>query len=161
MLSTNHEFGRGFQSINRANVPTTGGHLMKFCTLSFLTLVVFFQCVCLTGRGQSGTTPVQTPEPDWGQLPEVLAPKVADPCAALAEEKQNTENAESGLFQPAASEVASALNSDATGPLSANESVAKALEKFEQKSATADAAWPNENRFHLEILDMQPMRQSK
>jgi hypothetical protein len=127
MLSTNHEFGIGFQSNNRANVPTTCGHLMKFCTISFLTLVVFFQCVCLTGRRPSGTTPVQTPEPDWGQLLEVLAPTAADPCAALAEEIQNTENAESGLSHPAASEVASALNSEVTGPLSAKETVAKAL----------------------------------
>jgi hypothetical protein len=160
MLSTKHEFGIGFQSNNPSIVLMCRlqvACLMRFCTLSLLTLVVFFQCVCLTGRGQSGTTPVQTPEPDWGQLLEVLAPTAADPCTALAEEKENTENAESGLFQRAAAEVASALNSDAAGPLSPQESVAKALEKLQQTSATANAAWMNENRFHFEILDLQPM----
>jgi hypothetical protein len=79
----------------------------------------------------------------------------------LVEEKQSTENAVSGLFQRAAAEVAPALNSDATGPLSPQESVAKALEKLQQTSATANAAWMNENRFLFEILDLKPMRAVK
>jgi hypothetical protein len=130
---------------------------MKLRAAPFLIVIALFQCVGLTGRGQSETTPVQTHKPDWGQLLELLALTTADPCTALGAEKEGTENAASDMFDRTAEEVTGALNSDVTGLSSPKDRAASALAKLQQRSAITNAAWPDENRFHFEILDLQAM----
>jgi hypothetical protein len=61
---------------------------------------------------------------------------------------------ESPLFQQAADIVTQRLNATPASQGSPRDRAAEALRKLEQMSAEINAGWPEENRFHFQILDL-------
>ncbi len=96
--------------------------------------------------------------PDFRQLLQKLADFSPDPCGSPYGEEKNWDSAdvESRLFDHAAETVIQTLNAATAGPGSARDRAAEALKKLEQMSAEINAAWPEENRFHFQILDLPP-----
>jgi hypothetical protein len=70
------------------------------------------------------------------------------------EENGHTADLENRLFNQAEALVAEGLNAAASG--SPQERATGALSKLEKMSAETNAAWPEENRFHFEVLDLAP-----
>jgi len=81
-----------------------------------------------------------------------------DPCGPpYGEEKDwHSGDVELRLFSQAADIVTTALNASSSSPELPRERAAAALKKLEQMSAEINAPWPDENRFHFQILDLSP-----
>jgi hypothetical protein len=90
--------------------------------------------------------------PDFRQLLEKIAPFSPDPCDGF----QDSSDLESDAFHRAADIVTEGLNA-AAAPGSPLERVTEALEKLERMSAEINAAWPEDNRFWFEVLDLPPV----
>ncbi|HEY2471203.1 MAG TPA: hypothetical protein VGI45_25645 [Terracidiphilus sp.] len=77
-----------------------------------------------------------------------------DPCGPpYGNEKDwHTDQIEKPLFESAAALVVNALNSGSAPP---KERAAEALRGIERISTEVNAAWPKENRFQFEILDLK------
>lgn len=60
------------------------------------------------------------------------------------------------LFQQAADIVTQKLNAAPTDPASAQGRAEEALRRLERTSADINASWPDENRFHFQVLNLQP-----
>ena len=109
---------------------------------------------------QSFCAPVQPSDsvPDLRQLLQKLADFSPDPCGPPygREEAWHSTGVESPLFERAADVVTRGLNASPASPSSPRDHAAEALKKLEQMSAEVNAAWPEENRFHFQILDLPP-----
>jgi hypothetical protein len=121
-----------------------------------LACVLFAVC----GAAQCLGSPVQPPEspPDFRQLLQKLAEFSPDPCGPPhgKEENWHSTEVESHLFERAANIITQALNATVANPGLPRDHAAEALKKLERMSAEINAAWPEENRFHFQILDLQP-----
>lgn len=79
-----------------------------------------------------------------------------DPCGPpYGENNWHTSAIESRLFDAAQNIVVDALN-DSTAPPAPKDRAAAALKRLEDESAGINAGWPEENRFHFELLDIAP-----
>jgi hypothetical protein len=109
---------------------------------------------------QTFCEPVQQSDsvPDFRQLLQKLADFSPDPCGPPfgREADWHSTGVESPLFEQAADVVTQGLNASPAGPGSPLERAVEALKKLEQTSAEVNAAWPEENRFHFQILDLLP-----
>jgi hypothetical protein len=90
-------------------------------------------------------------------LLEKIAVYSPDPCGgSTGEQDWDTGGVESSIFSEAADAVAQGLNASVTTSNSPRERAAGALTALESMSAKTNAAWPEENRFHFEVLDFSP-----
>jgi hypothetical protein len=109
---------------------------------------------------QTLCVPVQQSDlpPDFRQLLQKLTDFSPDPCGPPYGQEKNWHSAdvESRLFDQAADIVTQGLNATPAGPGSPRDRAAEALKKLEQMSAEINASWPEENRFHFQILDLPP-----
>jgi hypothetical protein len=104
--------------------------------------------------------PVQQSDPlsDFTQLLQKLAELSPNPCGPPygREKDWHSGDIESRLFDQAENIITKELNAEPETSGSAQARAAKALEKLEQLSALINAAWPDENRFHFQVLDLPP-----
>jgi hypothetical protein len=128
----------------------------RYLAHAILALVVLAfpgakQCIC---------GPAQQPDSleHFRQLLQGVAGLPADPCDppnALAEDESST-NSEAQVFGRAAEIVADGLNATPNGTASPEDRATEALKALEKMSAEINAAWPEENRFHFQVLDLPP-----
>jgi hypothetical protein len=92
--------------------------------------------------------------PDVTQLLRSFAGYAPDPCGLeqASEKDWHSFQIEDPLFDRVADLVADALNTEAATP---SELAKDALRLVERASDEANAAWPKENRFRFEILDLK------
>lgn len=98
------------------------------------------------------------PQLDFRKHLEGLAKLSPDACLSLPEERKGWDPSESEyrLFSRGADVVVQALNATNANEASAKHRASEALEKLERMSIDVNASWPDENRFHFEILDISP-----
>src|SRR5271167_103682 len=86
----------------------------------------------------------------------VLSP---DPCGPPSpQEKEWTQaDSEFRLFSRAADIVTEALNTASSNAKSPQERVTAALGKLKEASSEINADWPEDSRFHFQILDVPPL----
>jgi hypothetical protein len=120
---------------------------------SLSTLVLGLSFIAMAIRS-SAAVPDPYPSSTFLSLIQALAPDAPDPCDAPGQEKSDATKAEFDLFQEAAKILVQELNAAPGGP--AYEVASGALKKLERLSAEVNAAWPDQNRFHFEVLDLKP-----
>ena len=99
----------------------------------------------------------QASPPDFRQLLQQLALFSPHPCGSTDDQKNlDAEDVEWRLFTDAAEAVAQTLNANAAAPESPEIRANAALTSLEHASAKVNVAWPEENRFHFQILDLPP-----
>ncbi len=86
----------------------------------------------------------------------VLSPDPCDPPSPR-EKEWTREDSEFRLFSGAADIVTVALNAAFTNAASPKERAAAALGKLEEASSEINADWPEDSRFHFQILDVPPL----
>lgn len=124
-------------------------------TTVFLLLAISVgRCLCV---------PVQRPDPfsTFRQSLHKLVDFSPDPCTPGAGNKDDFADVESPLFQQAARIVTHELNQTPARPGSPRERAEETLKKLERLSAEVNAVWPEDNRFHFEILDLPPLLVTK
>lgn len=96
--------------------------------------------------------------PDIQQLLQKLADFSPDPCGPPygRERDWHSTDVESRLFEQAADVVTQGLNETPASTALPSYRAAEALKRLERMSAETNAAWPEENRFHFQILDLPP-----
>jgi hypothetical protein len=104
----------------------------------------------------------QGPQPDsmadFRQRLQNLAELSPDPCGPHfgGEKGWDSTKDERRLLSRAARTVAEGLNAVPANARQPKERAAEALKKLEALSAEINGAWPEENRFHFQILDIPP-----
>jgi hypothetical protein len=97
-----------------------------------------------------------TPE-NFRKLSQEIANLSPDPCGPpYAQVNWDSTNVESQLLDRAAEIVTDGLNATQSNSQPPRDRAAAALRNLEEISAETDAAWPDENRFHFQILDLPP-----
>jgi len=99
------------------------------------------------------------PASNFRQLLQRIAEFSPNPCGppyGNEDNWQSAANTERHLFSVAADTVTRELNASASSPGSPQERAAAALKKLEQMSAEINASWPDDNRFHFQVLDLPP-----
>ena len=96
---------------------------------------------------------------DFRQRLQKLAVLSPDPCdpPSPREKEWTRADSEFRLFSRAADIVAEALNAASTNAGSPRDRAAAALRNLEKVSSEINADWPEDNRFHFEILDIPPL----
>jgi hypothetical protein len=96
---------------------------------------------------------------DFRQRLQKLAMLSPDPCGPPSprEKEWTPADSEFRLFSRAADIVTGALNVASTNAESPKERAAAALEKLEEASSEINADWPEDSRFHFQILDIPPL----
>src|SRR5208282_2996996 len=97
--------------------------------------------------------------PDFRQPLQKLAEFSPDPCGPPygPEENWHSENVETRLFDQAQEVIAQELNASAESSRPPRDRAEEALKKLAGMSAEVNAAWPEDNRFHFQILDLPPV----
>jgi len=96
------------------------------------------------------------PEQKFRQALEKISSYAADPCSPPDVANQDPAWDEYTVFNWAAAFVTQELNAPSAEPVSPKERATKALDKLERISAEINKAWPDENRFHSQVLDIPP-----
>lgn len=98
----------------------------------------------------------QNAAPDFRQLLQKVANYSPDPCGPPhgSDEDWRSGDVESHIFRQAREKVVQELNATPDNPGPAHDRATQALKKLEQDSVEVNAAWPEENRFHFQILDL-------
>jgi hypothetical protein len=109
------------------------------------------QGFCMSGQHSDSTL-------DLRQALKKLADFSPDPCGPPYGEETNWHSAdvESHLFDQVADIVTQQLNSTSEGSQSPRDRAVNALRKIDEMSAEVNATWPEENRFHFDVLDLPP-----
>jgi hypothetical protein len=96
---------------------------------------------------------------DFRQRLQKLAVLSPDPCGPPSprEKEWTPADSEFRLFSRAADIVTGALNAASTNDGSPKERAAVALRKLEEASTEINTDWPEDNRFHFQILDVPPL----
>jgi hypothetical protein len=96
---------------------------------------------------------------DFRQRLQKLAVLSPDPCGPPAprEKEWTPADSEFRLFSRAADIVTEALNAASSNAKSPKERVAAALVRLEVASSEINADWPEDSRFHFQILDVPPL----
>ncbi len=117
-----------------------------------LTLSVFVLSGCVPSRAKAA----DAAPPAVQALLRELAPASADDCSASVS-ASDVQPSEDQLFNAVAAWVADRLNGPTLAQASDAESRARsALLATEHSSAEINKSWPDEDRFHFEILTLQP-----
>ena len=117
--------------------------------------------VASSGWAQAAVTQqtASRPQPQdvFRQSLQELAAYSPDPCGPPYGNENNwhTSDIESRLFDAAQNIVADALN-DSTAARAPKDRASAALKRLEDESARINAGWPEENRFHFELLEVAP-----
>jgi len=93
---------------------------------------------------------------DFQQLLQKIGTSQADPCDPPNGKDPVTASTEGRIFSQTANIVEQELNADSNQQKPPLERATGALKKLERVSAEINAAWPEEKRFHFEILDLRP-----
>jgi hypothetical protein len=95
---------------------------------------------------------------DVRQLLQEMADFSPDPCGPpFGKEKDwHSAGVELRVFDKAATFVIQELNAGVVVAGSPRDSATEALKNLERMSAEINSAWPQENRFHFEIVDLSP-----
>ena len=115
---------------------------------ALLTLCDANQCFC--------APPTQDPIQHFRQTLQMVASDPPDTCAGYYTEGPKA-RVESTLFSLANDIVTAELNATPAGPKPPVERAIEALKNLERMSAKINAAWPKENRFHFQVLDISPV----
>ena len=129
-------------------------------TLRSITTAVFaFVLFAFPGAVRSRSAPGQEPDPlsDFRQRLRTLADFSPNPCGPRDPKGEYPVRVESLLFQQAADIVIRDLNATPAGVGSPRERATEALKKLERASAEINAPWPEENRFHFQVVDLPPV----
>jgi hypothetical protein len=124
-------------------------------------IVVAFLIAASTGWAQAALTQqaASMPQPQdvFRQSLQELVAYSPDPCGPPYGNENNwhTSAIESRLFDAAQGIVADALN-DIAAPKAPKDRASAALKRLEDESARINTGWPEENRFHFELLDIAP-----
>jgi hypothetical protein len=96
---------------------------------------------------------------DFRQLLQKLTNLSPDPCSPPhgREEDWHSGDLESNIFRQAREKVTQQLNATPSSPGSAHDRAEQTLKKLEDDSAEVNAEWPEESRFHFQILDLDPI----
>ncbi len=80
----------------------------------------------------------------------------ADDCGDPGSTDAEVIGSQHDAFERATEIVVGALNASEPGKGSAKDKASSALKELERQSAEINAAWPTENRFHFEVVDLAP-----
>jgi hypothetical protein len=96
---------------------------------------------------------------DFRQRLQKLAVLSPDPCGPHSprEKEWTPADSEFRLFSRAADIVTEALNAASSNAKSPKERAAAALGKLEEASSEINADWPEDSRFHFQILNIPPL----
>jgi hypothetical protein len=96
---------------------------------------------------------------DFRQRLQKLAVLSPDPCdpPSPREKEWTRADSEFRLFSRGADIVAEALNAASSNTGSPKDRAAAALGKLEEASSEINTDWPEDNRFHFQILDVPPL----
>jgi hypothetical protein len=122
-------------------------------TFKLVVLLAFGSVMPLEARGV---------QPDKRPDPQDALQKIArfspDPCGPPygREENWHSRDIEDKIFGSVANLIVEKLNAPPPSALSPHERAEAALQEFERLSTNANAEWPEEHRFHFEVLDLPP-----
>jgi len=129
-------------------------------TLRSISLALLILLFTFSEIEQSLCEPLQQSDSasDFQQLFQKIADLSPDPCGPPYGREANwhSSDVESPLFEQAAKSVTEELNATPASPVLPRDRAAAALKKLERMSVEVNAAWPEENRFHFQILDLAP-----
>lgn len=128
----------------------TSNRAIAFAILGFLLLFPkAAQCLDSTAQQQNKSL-------SFEQLLRKMTELPPDPCGLSTgrEEDWHTADIEYRVFARARDSVTQALNTKPGTPESPLERATAALKGLEQMSAAINADWPEENRFHFQVLDL-------
>jgi hypothetical protein len=124
---------------------------------SIPTIVIASGLLALCGANpcfRAQTT--QDPIPLFRQTLQLIASDSPDACSGYYTEGPKA-RVESTVFGLASDIVIAELNATPAGPKLPVERATEALKDLERMSAKINAAWPKENRFHFQVLDISPV----
>ncbi|MGA9671309.1 MAG: hypothetical protein WBQ94_19010 [Terracidiphilus sp.] len=116
--------------------------------LAILALSGTIQCLC--------APPAHDPVQHFRQTLQMIASDPPDTCSAYYTEGPKA-RVESTLFSLANDIVTAELNATPAGSKPPVERATVALKNLERMSAKINAAWPDEGRFHFQVLDISPV----
>jgi hypothetical protein len=111
--------------------------------------------------GESSTTTTTQETKEFRQLLEKLAPQPAGPCEPPVNPNADIRAIESSLFQRATSLLLSELNAAGNAQVQPHQRATAALKALERLSTDVNSAWPDENRFHFQVLNLTPVLVTK
>jgi len=124
---------------------------------SIPTVVIASALLALCGANQCfSAPPAQDPIQHFRQTLQMIASDSPDSCPGYYTEGPKA-RVESTLFGLANDIVTAELNATPAGPKPPVERATEALKNLERISAKINAAWPKENRFHFQVLDISPV----
>jgi hypothetical protein len=124
--------------------------LTRYIAIALLAVLLF------TYSPARGATPA-TSQKDFQLLLQKIGTQSSDPCVDPAPLLQPTEADEGSVFQAAENIVIQALNAPFASPSSSRPQATAALKQLEALSAQTNASWPDENRFHFDVLEVSPL----
>lgn len=96
------------------------------------------------------------PVQSFRQLLRQIAGEPPDRCGPQSEKDEDDARIESSVFGDALDIFVAELNAAPAEPKPPLSGATEALEKLERASAEINAAWPDEDRFHFQVLDIPP-----
>lgn len=119
--------------------------------------ILVYLVLCYGAISAPGQQP-HSPPPDFRELLQQMTKFSPDPCGPPygQEEDWHSGDTEFRLFSAAANIVTERLNQSSVSPTLPKDAATEGLKKLEQMSAKINAAWPDETRFHFQILDLAP-----
>jgi hypothetical protein len=96
------------------------------------------------------------PPPDFRQLLQKLANFSPDVCGPPYGKIEDPSDVEFSVFEKAAEILVSELDATPVRAGTPHERAIEILKKLEQTSAEVNGSWPDQNRFHFEVLDLPP-----
>lgn len=111
-----------------------------------------------TGQSLLARTQQSRPRPDFRQLLQKIADLSPDPCGPSHGQESGWDSADTEyrLFRQASEKVTAELNATDENLRLPQDRAEEALKKLEEMSAEVNAMWPEENRFHFQILNIDP-----
>jgi len=120
--------------------------------------VLLAACFSLALMVQAQATPTIEPIQEFQGTIADLAPKSPDDCGWESEAPPNisadTTKLENKLFDQADAAIVEALNTSAATPA---ETTSRVLKMMQNISSTANQTWPDNRRFHYELLVIDPV----
>jgi hypothetical protein len=130
---------------------------MTFRSIPLAVLASFFLALTHTPHCHCSPVPPISPQ-DFRPLLQKLADYSPDPCGPPygRERDWHSADVENTLFEQAGNFVAQELNAVRSETMSPQDRATEAMKKLGQLSAEINANWPDEDRFHFQILDLPP-----
>lgn len=124
------------------------------------TVLLFSLMLAVSASAQSGqespTTSTASERQQFQQSLEKLASESSGPCEIPINPNADTKPIENLLFDQATNIALLELNSKNDAQVQATERVTYALKPLEQLSEHINSRWPDDNRFHFQVLDLKP-----